>query len=228
MGSILHQKIRHALENTPGLTQKGLAERMGLNPAAVNRMLYGRRHIRADEIPVIEDYLGIHLDLSTVPAPTPDVDFEYRQTHSSARYRGLSDVPQESFSPPVGASYMVPVYGAIMGQFEKGFHLNTGTISDWVPRHPAQFGIKDAFALYVSSESMEPRYFRGELIYVHPGRPPESNKDCVIELNSGEAFIKRFLRQAPGAVRVVQFNPPEERDIPKADIKTIYMVVGRG
>lgn len=228
MTDSLHDKIRHALETTPGLTQKGLAERMGLNPAAVNRMLYGRRHIRADEIPVIENYLGTRLDLSANTHVSPPQDFEYRQKQGATRYRGLSDVPQERLVPPTAAPYMVPVYGYAAGSFEKGLNLDNGTITDWVPRHPVQFGIKDAFALYVSSDSMEPRYFRGELIYVHPGRPPEINRDCVIELKSGEAYIKRFIRQTDKYIRVAQFNPPQEKDIPKSDIKTIYGVVGRG
>ena len=67
MNHRIYEKIREILETTPGLTQKGLAERMGLNPAAVNRMLYGRRNIMAEEIPMIEDYLGVRLELSPVP-----------------------------------------------------------------------------------------------------------------------------------------------------------------
>ncbi len=75
MSTRLHEKIRILLETTPGLTQRGLADVMGLDPAAVNRMLYGRRGIQAEEIPVIEAYLGQALDL----APS----------------RGVSDVRQQ-------------------------------------------------------------------------------------------------------------------------------------
>lgn len=64
----LHDKIREALENNPQLTQRGLAARMGLDPAAVNRMLYGRRGIMAEEIPIIEDYLGLKLTQTPPPA----------------------------------------------------------------------------------------------------------------------------------------------------------------
>lgn len=67
----LHDKIREALENNPGLTQRGLAARMGLDPAAVNRMLYGRRGIMAEEIPIIEDYLGQKLTLPPAAPTTP-------------------------------------------------------------------------------------------------------------------------------------------------------------
>ena len=46
MMSRIHERIRHFLETTPGLTQRGLAEHMGLNPAQVNRMIHGQRKIR--------------------------------------------------------------------------------------------------------------------------------------------------------------------------------------
>lgn len=219
----LHEKIRQVLETTEGLTQRGLAEHMGIDPAAVNRMLYGRRNIMAEEIPLIEEYLGAAVTLSPP-------EMEYRQAdRASHRPRGMSDVPAESFVPAVDARMnMVPVYGYAAGSPKKGLHLMNGEAIDWAPRHPAQYGIRDAFAVYVFSDSMEPRYFQGELVYVHPGRPPEMNRDCVIELQNGDAYIKRFLKQSEDKIRVIQFNPLEEREFLKSDIKAIYAVVGRG
>jgi phage repressor protein C with HTH and peptisase S24 domain len=228
MNRRIYEKIREILETTPGLTQKGLAERMGLNPAAINRMLYGRRNIMAEEIPMIEDYLGVKLELSP---PSVTANIEYRQEARAAMRRGFSDVPAQSLPASAegsAAAHMVPVYGYAAGSLQKGMNLSNGEVVDWVTRHPAQFGINNAFAVYVFSDSMEPRYFRGELVYVHPGRPPEMNRDCIIEMKNGDAYIKRFLRQSEDKVRVAQFNPPEEKDIPKDEIRMIYAVVGRG
>ncbi len=67
--SRLHEKIRDILDNNPQLTQRGLAAVMGLDPAAVNRMLHGRRGIMAEEIPMIEAYLGQKLDFVSSGAP---------------------------------------------------------------------------------------------------------------------------------------------------------------
>src|ERR1700748_3748324 len=47
----------------PGFSQAGLARALGKDAAAVNRMLKGERLIKANEIPVILDYL------QTEPAP---------------------------------------------------------------------------------------------------------------------------------------------------------------
>lgn len=194
MNNRLHDKIRAALESVPGLTQKGLAERMGLNPAAVNRMLYGQRNIMAEEIPVIEDYLGIRLALSEKSGAVPEI-------------RQDNNLPTP-----------VPVYKSSGG----------GKAVDWVARHPAQTGIANAFAVYVASDAMEPRYFQGELVYIHPGRPPETNRDCLVILKSGIMQVRRFLRQDAESLHVAQFHPPQEETFSAKDVGAVYAVVGRG
>lgn len=225
----IHDKIRHLLETTPGLTQRGLAEHMGLNPAQVNRMIHGQRNIRVDEIPVIEAYLGATLDLRGAA----DTYGAVLAAKSHTRPRGVAEAPApllQDMYPPV------PVYGYAagaddlggQGTGEAGLNLDNGRIIDWVPRHPAQAGLKDAFAIYVFSDSMEPRYYRGELVYVHPGRPAEPHRDCVIEMKNGDAFIKRLVRVSPEKIRVLQYNPPQERELACCDIKVIYAVIGRG
>src|SRR4051812_11166018 len=100
--SRLHEKIRDILEKRPDLTQKGLAERMGLNPAAVNRMLYGQRKIMAEEIPVIESYLGAPLPLSAANA-------EYRQGEKTRG--GFSESAKaSSLSFDAAPAPPIPVY----------------------------------------------------------------------------------------------------------------------
>jgi phage repressor protein C with HTH and peptisase S24 domain len=54
------------------------------------------------------------------------------------------------------------------------------------------------------------------------------NRDCIIEMKNGDAYLKRYLRQSDDKIRVAQFNPPEEKEIRKGDVKAIYAVVGRG
>ncbi len=219
MAHRLHDKIREVLETSPHLTQRGLSQRMGLNPAAVNRMLYGQRRIMAEEIPIIEAYLGVKLDL------------QYPQESKPQRVRrgGFAEgapAPFESLAP-------VPVYGYAAGSEDAGkpageLNLANGEVVDWVQRHPSQIGVRDAFAIYVFSDSMEPRYYRGELIFVHPGRPPEANRDVVIEMKNGDAFIKRLLKLGDAKIRVRQFNPPVDADIPLKEVKAVYSVIGRG
>lgn len=232
MSDRIYDRIRIILETTPGLTQKGLAERMGLNPAAINRMLYGRRNIRAEEIPMIEAYLGVRLDLSS-SLTKPHV--EYRQSHQGhVPRRSFSETPAhflnawpEASSEAVAFAQVVPVYSCTESGLQAHQNMINGGVIDWAARHPAQFGIANAFATYIFSDTMEPRYFRGELIYLHPGRPPEMNRDCLVEMKSGEAYVQRFICQDERDISVAQFNPPQEKNIAKEDIKAIYTVIGR-
>lgn len=206
----IHDKIRETIDGSKHLTQRELAERMGLNPAAVNRMLYGARKIKIEEIPIIENYLGIKLEIHA-----PDV----MPAFSNSRPRGFSDQPQETFDvSDIPLPQQVPVRG--YDPEEK--------IIDWVLRHPAQFGIKDAFACYMQGEDMVPRYFEGELVYIHPGRPAAPDKDCLIKLISGKILIRRLVARDEVSITVRQFRPEKESRIKNRDIAALYAVVGRG
>jgi transcriptional regulator with XRE-family HTH domain len=50
--------IRRALVET-GKTQSGLARALGRSPSAITDLLNGRRRLKAEEIPLIVDYLGV-------------------------------------------------------------------------------------------------------------------------------------------------------------------------
>lgn len=216
MNMRLHEKIRHYLESTPGLTQRGLAERMGVNPAAVNRMLYGRRNIMADELPIIEEYIGVALDLGR-PQPVG----EYRQD-SRPGARGFSDIRRAELEgrEPGGFSLPppVPVYR----------NRRTDDVIDWAVRHPHQFAVRDAYALYVDVEDMQPRYFRGELVYVHPAKPVMTGSDCVLEHGDGRVLLRRLVQKSADKIVVQQFNPARLEEFAASDVRALYSIVGRG
>lgn len=209
MSQKLHDKIRAAIENTPGLTQRGLAQSMGLNPAAVNRMLYGQRNIMAEEIPVIERYIGVKLGIGS------NANVEYPQ-RGGAGQKGFSDA--SSTAALDGQGTLVPVFGPALLQDKP---------VDWVARHPAQNGARDAMAWYAPDDSMEPRYYRGELVYLHPHRPPQPGRDVVFVTKGGDVLLRRILSASRGVFRVLQFAPRKESDIAEKDISAVYAVVGR-
>lgn len=199
----IYDKIKQKIEITPGLTQRGLAEAMGLDPAAVNRMIYGRRKISAEEMPLIESYLGISLThQESVSMQTPP--------------RGFSDTVQSVLSP---ALPQIPVYA-----FEQG----TRRLVDWADRHPQQAGIQDAFAVYVDDSRMEPRYFPGELVYLHPGRPVQPGRDALIDHGDAAPYLCRIHGVTADDFTVAVFKPAEQKDIPRNSVRFAYSVIGRG
>lgn len=217
----LHEKIRHILSATPGLTQRGLAEAMGLDPAAVNRMLYGRRGIMAEEIPVIEAYLGQSLHVAAGGPFAPQRESLRRGLSDAGTQAPLAENGAPAMAQTGGASLpVIPVYA--FGDMQRRTPL------DFVPRHPQQTGIADAFAYYMPDDAHAPRYYAGEIVYVHPTRPPLPACDCVIVEAEGRVRLARLLAQTAQHIRVQDFNAAEEKDIPRKNISALYSVVGRG
>lgn len=200
----LYEWIRDTIKTTPGLTQKGLAEAVGMNPATVNRMLYGRRHIRAEEVPLIENYLG-----AKYGAPE-----ESEETAAQTRAGGFA-----ASVAPMSPQNLIPVYHGATGE---------GGAVDWVERHPMQKSCKDAYAFYVVSGSYEPRYYSGELVYIHPGKPPAMAQDCLVRRADGTESLYRYMGQSAQEVMLSDLQNGAAVTVPRAELRALSAVVGRG
>jgi SOS-response transcriptional repressor LexA len=194
-----------------------------LNMSAVSKML-GKNHA----------YLHQFLDRG-IPAQLPE------------GVRGLLadilQVPEEKLRggggkfirpAPIGVRVpgdKIPVYGAAQGGPDGWFPWN-GEVVDHVARPPHLAGALKAFAVYVAGSSMEPRYYAGEAVYIHPGKPVTPGAFVLVEVkpeSEGEApraFIKRLVRRTATKMTFEQFNPPKEIDIKAADIKQMLRIVG--
>jgi phage repressor protein C with HTH and peptisase S24 domain len=86
--------------------------------------------------------------------------------------------------------------------------------------------VADAFAVLVYGDSMEPRYMRGEIVHVDPGRPLTSGCFVVVELADGRGMIKQFLRQDGRGVVLRQFRPERELRIERKRIVRMARIVG--
>jgi len=200
----LYEWIRDTIKTTPGLTQKGLAAAVGMNPATVNRMLYGRRHIRAEEVPLIENYLG-----AKYGAPVE------KDEDGAAMQDGGFAAPVAPLAP----QSLIPVYHGSTGE---------GDIVDWVERHPMQKSCKDAYAFYVVSGAYEPRYYSGELVYIHPGKPPAMAQDCLVRRAEGAESLYRYMGQSAQEVMLSDLQNGDAVTVPRTEIRALSAVVGRG
>jgi phage repressor protein C with HTH and peptisase S24 domain len=128
---------------------------------------------------------------------------------------------------PSQAPRDLPVMGAVKGGAE-GFYFNEGEAKEFVVRPPALGGVSNAFALYVDGESMEPRYYAGEMLYVNPNRPVTRGCFVAVEMDDGQGMIKQFVRRNDDHLVLTQFNPPKELRLPIAQVKRIYRITGSG
>jgi phage repressor protein C with HTH and peptisase S24 domain len=140
---------------------------------------------------------------------------------SSATQPRPIDAP--SASPPRD----LPVMGAVKGG-EEGFYFNEGEAKEYTVRPPALAGVSNAFALYVHGESMEPRYYAGEILYVNPNRPVTKGCFVAVELANEQGLIKQFVHRSDELLVLAQFNPPKEIRLEMARVKRIYRITGSG
>ncbi len=127
----------------------------------------------------------------------------------------------------------LPVYGVAVGGSAGDFSFN-GTVVDYVRRPPMLSRIGSAFGVYVIGDSMSPRFDHGDLVFVHPGRPPQPGNDVIVELHGehgapGPCYVKRLVRRSADRVQLAQFNPPrDDIAIDASQIKAVYRILTAG
>ena len=87
------------------------------------------------------------------------------------------------------------------------------------------------FAVYITGDSMAPRFDPGDLVFVNPHLPARPGSDVVVELHGadeapGACYVKRYVRRSGGLVVLAQFNPArDDIEIPEDRVKQIYRIL---
>jgi phage repressor protein C with HTH and peptisase S24 domain len=158
-----------------------------------------------------------------------------------ARALGVSAEWLQDGTGPAPSGRIVPSRAAlaekmkVLGMAEcgpDGWSLWNGDVIDMVDRPASLAGVPSAYAVYVVGASMEPRYFPGELVMIHPGKPVTLGAFVLVQRkprHEGDpplAVIKRLAKRTASKVTLEQFNPHKSFDIRTDDIVSIHRVVG--
>lgn len=194
-----------------GKSQADLARHLGLAPPQVNKIIKGRREIKAKEADAIRLYFN-----KGAPDPSPVLDV--RRVDTPAEIPPRSVMPRD-----------VPLLGTAWGGESGDFTMN-GETGDYMRRPPRYARRSDLFALFVQGDSMNPRYFSGELIYVEKQRPPQNGDHVVVELHPDaggvcEAYLKQLVAVTPTKIRLQQYNPSKTIEIERKRVAQILRVL---
>jgi phage repressor protein C with HTH and peptisase S24 domain len=125
----------------------------------------------------------------------------------------------------------IPLYGHAVGGVDGEFVLN-GNKLDEILAPPGLHRASGAYAVTVAGESMEPRYFDGETVFVDPHKRPHRGDFVVAQIANPEgdgaaplAFIKRFVRRNDNELVLEQFNPAKELRFPHSDVVSVHYIV---
>ena len=158
-----------------------------------------------------------------------------------ARALGVSAEWLQDGSGPAPSGRIAPTRASlaekmkVLGMAEcgaDGWSLWNGDCVDMVDRPASLAGVPSAYAVYVVGASMEPRYFPGELVMIHPGKPVTLGAFVLVQKkpkHDGDpplAVIKRLVKRTGSKVTLEQFNPHKSFDIKNDDIVSIHRVVG--
>lgn len=208
------------LRRARDLTMEQLAEAIGTDASTVNKLEKGRMRISDRWLPSLMQALGATADeiLSVETEIGSSVQHEVRP--ASVEIPLPSKMPND-----------VPVKGTAAGSHIGGaFQLDIDTIVDWVRRPPALAGAKHAYALFVEGISMEPRFQPGDLIFIHPDRPPRVGDAVVVQSQNGphspiEAMIGFLRRRTERSVIISKLNPESEIELKTEHIRAIHKVL---
>ena len=137
-------------------------------------------------------------------------------------------------APEFGARDL-PVRGVAAAGTDALFITN-GEPHDWLLRPAVLIGVNEAYAVIAAGSSMEPRYFDGEVVFVHPGRrvAPGRHTFVVVQFYPDEegeapkAVIKKYERQSGTELVLSQYNPPQELRFALETVKSIHLIVNPG
>lgn len=126
----------------------------------------------------------------------------------------------------------VPVWGTAMGSLVdgvEGVHLYSGEPVEYVRRPPGLMTVRDAYAFYVSGDSMHPMHPHGVLRFAHPHRPASPGDSVVVvtrhwDSDPGQGYIKILRRRTGEHLILEQLNPPATIHIPLKHVVSVHKV----
>lgn len=126
----------------------------------------------------------------------------------------------------------IPLYGHAVGGQDGEFVLDGNKLDD-ISAPPSISGAKDAYAVTVAGDSMEPRYEDGETVFVDPNRRVHRGDYVVAQIQYEEegprlAYIKRFIKHTADELVLEQFNPPKQLTFPHANVHSVHYIVMGG
>lgn len=202
-------RLREAL----GWDQAELARRAGMKQQALSLIETGKTKSSR--------FIGAIAEVLRVPVSQIDTSFNEINTSSRGNRGG------EMLQSGTVEKYF-PYFAAAEGG--DGAIILSWDAIEYSVAPPGLERVRDAYGMYIVGESMEPRYERGEKVWVNPNIPPRPGNDVLIfQSRDGEtkALVKRLVKITSTEWHVSQFNPYRTFKLPKSSWGHCHVITGR-
>lgn len=213
--SVKHPNFRERLAELVGNKEPFLwAKNVGIPGSTFDRIWNEGTIPKSDHLIRISEQCGISLNWLLMGVGPKD-----------GSITALTASPQEGD----GTQDKIPVYGTAAGSVMGSVAISDNVI-DYVARPHGLRNAQHSYALYVTGISMQPLYKQGDILFLHPGRPPRSGDIVVIQTQNHKdadviSYVKEYVRRTDDGILVKQYNPEAEIVFKHDTIKEIHRVM---
>ena len=210
------------LRDAAGLSQASLGKAVGTSGEQIRKLESGERRLTLDWMARLAKGLKCELAELLAEQPAREAVASPEELNQSPPSQVTRVAEKQFVDDPRN---MVPIRSAGRGGNGQEMFLGDGPMG-YTRRPTVLETVRDAYAIYMTGDSMEPRYFSSYMLYVHPFKPPRPGRAVVVTLNSNEVLVKLFVRQDSTMLHLRQLNPDKELSIPQHEVRDVHLIVG--
>lgn len=209
------------------VSNEELAARLGIHHVTVSKLRSGkmklteewRQKIAAEMDMSLSDLFG-DTPIVTVSPPAERRIFDTRKgSPRRAKERIIID--------PVGRR-MLEVWGLAAGSLSGQTRISDDPIQQ-VAAPPALVNVIGAYVLMTKGESMIPRYFPNDYLYVNPHQEVRVNDHVIIQIRAHDGHIETYVKRYDGAdsesIFASQYNPAGRLTFKKQYVEYVHRIL---
>lgn len=208
------------------------AEKLNIDLAELSRRV-GRNHAYFQQFIWRSTAPSVPEQIRSKTAEILRLDEGLLRGESTPKLKGV-EIPRNA---RVGDSFniagTVPLYGQAMAGRDGRFVLNGNKVTD-IMAPPALQKVKGAYAVYIVGDSMENRYFAGEVVFVNPMLPVRQGDFVVAQIatdaegEAPDAYVKRFVSQDAVRLRLEQYKPKKVIEFDTKRVVSVHRIIMGG
>ena len=176
-----------AIRLSRGHTLEELSEITKMSPSYLSRLESGTRRLNADTIKKLANALQCNPNdlLSTQDKWNPGIQSFFLNPNNFNVAEGkINKNPSNPF-----ANDRIALYSS---DTQDG-SIDLNNCSQSIPCPPELGGVHGAFAYTVCNDSMSPKYRKGDIVYIHPGKPLVPGSYALVISSNAQSLIGEFI-----------------------------------
>jgi phage repressor protein C with HTH and peptisase S24 domain len=140
--------------------------------------------------------------------------------------RGRGRPPRSAVSqPPLPHQDTIPIRSVGHGVDDQLPTFHEGPVG-YTARPANLTGVRDAYAIYMTGDAMEPRYMQGWLLHVHPSKPPTRGRDVVVTKSDSTVMVRQYVGWDHDTLVLLLLHPEQMLRIQRQEVVACHLIVG--